>query len=144
MRLCVDSGFLIALYEGADQHHRDASEKFIRYFEDSRNRLLVPWPILYEAIGTRFTRRPDRMRLLYRHWSALRLAQRLDLLDDREARQQALDDCFGDLGSGRYRSLSLVDRVIRRLLSTHRIEGFITFDPGDFADVCRSRRIELL
>jgi hypothetical protein len=59
-----------------------------------------------------------------------------------------MDECFDELAKphAQARSLSLVDRVLRRALSdvNLRIEALITFNPADFADVCQKyKRIML-
>jgi len=52
-----------------------------------------------------------------------------------------MDECFDELArpAVQAQSLSLVDRVIRKMLSdvNIHIEALITFNPADFADVCK-------
>lgn len=52
--LILDTGFWITFYEASDEHHAKARE-LAAYFDFSN--LLIPWPSLYETLGTRFTRR---------------------------------------------------------------------------------------
>jgi hypothetical protein len=72
----------------------------------------------------------------------------LHLLFDKKLRQQALEQSFAevDRNSGSYRPLSLVDRVVRLMLLNRklRLHAFITFNRGDFEDVCRQRSIALI
>ena len=140
--ICVDSGFLIALYHESDTHHSQAKNHFTNYFDDTPHQLLVPWPILYETISTRMARTRRRMTVFNKDWEILRSQQRLVLLDDREFRHDALDECFSEVERSKehYRPLSLADRVIRNILSKVNIKiDFITFNIGDFADVCKHR-----
>ncbi len=45
----VDSCFLIALYDETDTNHSKARHNFVRYFDNTSNKLVVPWPILFET-----------------------------------------------------------------------------------------------
>jgi len=139
MNLCADAGFLIGLYDDRDEHHAEASNQFASYFQSGSNRLVIPWPILYETVSTRMARRRKSLAMLERDWKRLLLRQQLELLSDLPFREGVVEECFEGLGDHRYRALSAVDRVVRRILSDRkvRIDAFITFNPGDFADVCR-------
>lgn len=142
--LCIDTGFLIALYDETDRHHPDARKRFVEFFDHTPNRLLVPWPILYEAVSTRLVRNRRRMEQLRRDWLRFEYGRRLELLDDKPLRSAALADCLTEVmrRPRAYRALSLADRVIRGLLgdTALRIDYFVTFNPGDFADVCHKFR----
>jgi hypothetical protein len=65
-------------------------------------------------------------------------------IGDEKYREKALDEYFAT--RGRPRPLSLVDRILRAVVADPnvRLDALVTFNPGDFADVCRERRIELL
>ncbi len=140
-RVCVDSGFLIGLYDERDSYHRLAEQHFSTYIGPRVNQLLVPWPILYESVSTRMVSRGSRVALLEKDWKRLEAERRLVMLDDREFRQNAMEECLAEAWKtpARYRALSLTDRVLRSLLSEIRVDVFITFNEEDFADVCRRR-----
>jgi hypothetical protein len=72
--------------------------------------------------------------------------QRLELLDDSPVRVDALAQSLAEVGRMNYRNLSLVDQVLRLLIAdrTLRIDGFITSNPNDFADVCHKFRRNML
>lgn len=134
IRLLVDSGFWLALYDSTDPYHTLALKNG-DLVEDLP--LIVPWPVLYETVNTRMVKRAAFVsfeRVLKRNstW----------LLDDSPYREGCLDDAFSFGG----RALSLVDLVIRRMLedTNLRIDGLLTFNLKDFADVCSSRRIEIM
>src|SRR5689334_6380327 len=139
--LCVDSGFLIGLYDETDQYHRKAKQYFSDFFSIGPNKLVIPWPTIYEALATRMVRNRIRLGVLHKDWKYLQSHQRMTLLDDSPFRDRAIDECFAEVvkPAQHYRALSLADRVIRSILSDidTRIDFFITFNPGDFADVCR-------
>ncbi len=144
--ICVDSGFLLGLYDERDQYHSKAKDMFVQYFEGVQNQLLVPWPILYETVSTQITKNRKRMDIFYRDWKNLYSQRRLELLDDKPFREKAIGESFEETlrDPRHYRGLSLTDRVIRNMLSEPdlKIDYFITFNHGDFADVCkRFRRI---
>lgn len=143
--ICVDAGFLIALYDETDEHNPTANDRFLEHFDRTRNQLLAPWPILYETVSTRLVRNRRRMEKFRRHWLVFQREQRLTLLDDRPLREVALAECLAEVDRDpkQYRALSLADRVIRALLTEGnlRIDSFLTFNVPDFVDVCRKRRI---
>jgi hypothetical protein len=66
------------------------------------------------------------------------------LVDDRQYRETALDDCFTD--SNRTRHLSLVDVVIRKMLSSKKIQtdALATFNVRVFYDVSKKHGKEML
>ena len=72
---------------------------------------------------------------LEKDWKRLALSNRLVTLPDEPYRKNVIQDCFEQ----RQRPLSAVDRVIRNILADPRMQigAFGTFNPGDFADVCR-------
>lgn len=142
MNLCLDACFLIGLYDPRDQHHARARDLFAEHFEQpSRNVAVLVWPALYEAVSTQLVRNRVRTSEMEREFRGLRALQRLDYLDDAPYREQAFDNCFMELEKpqGSYRALSLTDRVLRSVLSdvNVRVDAILTFNVGDFADVCR-------
>jgi predicted nucleic acid-binding protein len=145
--ICVDSVFLMALYTPRDQHHEMAAQHFRALFgEDSLgNALIVPWPILYESLNTRLARHANALEKLNRDWTILRLANRLSLRSDASYRDEALREMFEDT-SPRRRALSLVDRVVRAILSSHQagVDAFVTYNAADFADTCALYNIILI
>jgi predicted nucleic acid-binding protein len=145
--ICVDSGFLMGLYDDRDQYHARANDLFVAYFSNSVNRLLVPWPVLYETVSTRLVRRQKSVALFERDWRLLTASRQLIFLDDSPYRQAAIDECLYEVRVRRreLRPLSLTDRVIRRILEETRIkvDVFITFNVGDFADLCNRLRLHL-
>lgn len=148
MTICTDTGFFLALYEEGDTHHKTAIAHFKRYFENTRNQLVLPWPILYETIRTRFMRDRRKIDQFRRTWRRLELERRLNLLDDTKVRTEALAACLreADRQTSSYRALSLVDRVTRAFLADDdlRIDAFVTFNPGDFIDICTIHRRRMI
>lgn len=147
-RLCVDTGFLIALY-GRDDHRerRVKALEFLERFDNRLNKMILAWPVMYEVMRSKLTRANQRgVRSFEELFAKLRRDEQLIFVDDSAYREQALTDAFLELQRGdHYRGLSLVDRVVRSIIGdpTSHVDGLITSDPGDFVDVCRKHRVEL-
>ena len=137
-RVLTDTGIWYGLFDQGDQYFARAQTKvdYLDLFQ-----VVLPWPILYETLGTRFVRNAPALR---RFESYLKKPH-VTLLEDALYRDAALDLTM-DSSINRSRPLSLVDCVLRLMLDdvNTKIYYLITFNPGDFADVCRRRRIELL
>ncbi len=136
--LVVDTGFWIALFDPRDHYYQQAGAK-----EDllKRMNILVPWPSLYETLNTRFCRNAHAtigLELLLRQPHFLRI-------DDTPYREKALEISLQWSKSGK-RAIALVDMVTRLLLDDIDVktDALLTFNPGDFIDVCRSQRIEIV
>ena len=130
----VDTGYFIALYDERDEHNKLAQ---------SNKRLLdlhpvvLPWPVLYETINTRFAKKASAMTRI----DAIIAKADTRLLDDSLYR----DAAYRQVQTSRQRPLSLVDAVLRAVIEDKnvRISGLLTFNVGDFHDVCRSCRVDL-
>lgn len=133
--ILVDTGFLFALYEPRDEHHFEAIEK-----SEWLDLLPVtlPWPVLYEAVNTRFSRR----RATIARFDALVRRAGTELLDDAGYRAGA----YRTVVSSANRPLSLVDALLRAVVDDPNVPlgAMLTFNAGDFADVCRQNGVELL
>ena len=136
--ILIDTGFWIALYDKRDPYYWRASDLF-DYL--SIGQILIPYPSLYETINTRFVRNKQGLS----DFKVLISKADIHLLDDSIYKSDALDltlnsSIFKD------KHYSLVDMVIRLMLSDNRlnINYLISFNPGDFIDICSKRRIEIL
>jgi predicted nucleic acid-binding protein len=136
-RALLDSGFWLGLLEPRDDHHLSALRIFRKI---QKSHALVPWPTLYEVMKTRLVKDPTKVAKL----DAELRSPGVRILDDRPYRQQAFDDCLRDRSERR--AISLVDRILRAVVRdvNVRVDAVVTFNPADFADVCRARRIELI
>ena len=117
--ICADAGFLIGVYDERDERHEEAVDDFVRLFGSGVNRLLIPWPILYETVSTRMARNVKGLALMERDWKRLQMLSQIELIPDDSFREGVLDECFEELRKPyqHYRSLSAADRVVRRMLS---------------------------
>ena len=135
--LLVDTGFFIALRDGRDQHHASAEAKKDLLEQWS---VVLPWPVLYETLNTRFVGLPGAIEWFDKSV----LAPRTRLLDDSQYRDGSRRAVLATARRGR--RLSLVDIVLRSVIedSNVRVAGILTFNPKDFADVCRTHQVEML
>jgi predicted nucleic acid-binding protein len=134
----VDSGFWIALLDERDQHYEEAQQKAETLFH---LHYIFPWPILYETLRTRFVRRP----LAVRKFESFLKRPNTTYLEDAKYRTNALAKTLSDRPHG-VRAFSLVDNVLRMIIAdtTVRVDYVLTFNTGDFVDVCRQRDVEMI
>ena len=133
--LLADTGYFIALYDERDEHYAMAQSN--KHLLDLHP-VVLPWPVLYETINTRFARRP---RILTRMDLIIAKADTL-LLDDSPYREGAYRQVQQ---TSRKRPMSLVDAVLRAVIedANVRISGLLTFNEKDFYDLCHSRHVDL-
>jgi len=136
--ILADSGFWFALLNSRDEYY-DQANKIEK--EISNCKFLFPWPVLYEVVNSKFVKSQHQVvefeRMMKRTSSIL--------IHDEKYREGCVDSVF-DWAREKKRAISLVDSVIREILSDDeiRIDGFITFNLKDFSDVISKRRIPLI
>ena len=136
--LLVDSGFFFALFDPRDRHHDQAREKQDRLDLFS---IVIPWPILYETINTRFARRPGTIA----RFESIIHAPETEFLDDGPYRLEAYEDTLAQAKAQR-NPMSLVDSVLCAILADTnvRINAMLTFNFRDFRPVCYAHKVALL
>jgi predicted nucleic acid-binding protein len=134
----ADSGVWYALFDPKDSNASEMTAEKTQPLE--MHRVVMPWPILYKTLRTRFVRKTDSLRRL----AAYLKRPNVILLDDTPFASAALDLSLQSSLQGR--PLSMVDCAIRLMLDdvNTRIDYLMTFNVRDFSDVCRSRRIRLI
>jgi predicted nucleic acid-binding protein len=134
----TDAGIWYALFDPRDQYYAQAQEKaqYLDLFH-----IVLPWPILYETLRTRLVRNVASLRSFEAYLSR----PHITYLEDASYRNAALELSM-DSSLNRARPLSLVDCVLRLMLEdvNMKIDYLITFNVGDFSDVCRTRGIEII
>ncbi|CAN5566107.1 hypothetical protein BH10BAC1_BH10BAC1_04920 [soil metagenome] len=135
--IIADTGFWFALYEPRDSFYTNANE--IAELIDDQN-ILLPWPCLYETINTRFAKRKDYMQ----SFEIFINKANVSLINDEEYKDRALKLAFEYSKIGK-RPFSLVDIILREILSddSYKIDYLLTFNTGDFIDICNKRKIEI-
>ncbi len=135
--LLPDSGFFFALYDPRDEHHVAASAK-----RDWLEMLpiVLPWPVLYEVVNTRFSRRREIMA----RFDALVMNPNTALLDDSPYRHDSYRAVLDMERRGR--PLSLVDAVLRAVIEDTNVAvaAILTFNRADFMDVSLRNSVEVL
>jgi predicted nucleic acid-binding protein len=136
----TDTCYWIGLLDSKDQHH-DASTVISDLLINQK--IVIPWPCLYETISTYLIRRKDRLSLLEQ---IIRSNSNIEFIDDTEYRNKALNNVFEANNKYTEYSHSLVDAVLREMLSdiNLRIDYLITFNNKDFIDICIKRGIEII
>jgi predicted nucleic acid-binding protein len=136
--ILIDTGFWFALYDKRDPNYWKATELFDFL---SIGRIIIPYPSLYETINTRFVRNRHGLS----EFKLFISNNDVHLLDDSIYKSDALNLTF-DSSIFKDKNYSLVDMVIRLMLSDDNlnINYLISFNPGDFIDICIRRRIEIL
>ena len=138
-RILVDTGVWYALCDDGD---RTASPEFLASLPNriAPHSVVVPWPVAYETLRTSFVRKRAS---LVRFEQLLR-SPRVEFFDDDPYRRDALELAIHS-SLNRKRPLSMVDCLLRLLMDDIgvKISYLITFNVGDFADVCARRRIEI-
>jgi predicted nucleic acid-binding protein len=129
-------------YALCDPRDRTVSQEVVDelYARLNVHSILIPWPVLYETLRTGFVRN----RLAMERFERELKSPRVTLLDDAPYRADALAHSI-EWSLRRGRPLSMVDCVLRLLLDDvqAKIRYLVTFNQGDFVDVCAARRIEL-
>jgi predicted nucleic acid-binding protein len=134
----VDTGYWYALLDAREEHHVDALAKSQTLLS---LRYLLPWPVMYETLCTRFTRRP----LVVKQFERILKMPNAVKLDDAKYRDAALAIAL-DTVKPHPNAISAVDAVLRLVIDdpTTRIDCMFTYNPGDFRDVCVRRNVEIL
>lgn len=138
MKLIVDSGFWYGLADVSDAYNNVAAEIFNRL--KTKAKFLIPYPTLYEVLDTRLMKplkdgsNPRAGVLLAKFNGEPNRFLRIKDTD-------YIDQAYRLTAFENRRGLSFVDNIIRVMLADNslKIDGLITFNTKDFADVCRNR-----
>jgi predicted nucleic acid-binding protein len=137
--ILVDTGVWLAL---CDPRDRVATREVVDgiYARVKVHSIVVPWPIAYETLRTRFVRNRVAMERFEHEIKSARIVR----VDDAPYTEDALSLSI-ESSLQRRRPLSMVDCMLRLLLDDvkTRIRYFVTFNQGDFIDICTARQIEL-
>jgi predicted nucleic acid-binding protein len=136
--ILVDTGSWIALFDAREQHHLAVAE-YADLIESLD--LVMPWPIAYETLRTRFVRRPD--------WVASfdeRLKRStVTFIDDSDYCRDAYSLTV-EYSTRMRKDISMVDMLCRLLIDDPnvRVDYLLTTNPSDFHDVCVRNDVEIL
>lgn len=135
----VDSGFWFAHLGTRQDNLKPVANKIYERLMILECNVIIPFPSLYETINTKLLRDKNKAAA---DWF-------LKQLNENNRFIKVYDDAYRDLAfksttSNRGRGISLVDNILRVMMydSNLNIDTLITFNTGDFVDVCISRGIE--
>ena len=136
--ILTDTGFWIGLIDPTDQYSENA-QTISELIND--NKIIFPWPCLYETLRTKYCKRRDRINILEKTIKSFNVK----ILDDSEYREFALEKTIENIKLNKSFH-SLADNVIRGILSdiNIKIDYLVTFNKRDFIDICLKRQIEIL
>lgn len=137
-RILVDTGFWYAVFDKKDCHRKQAENIMDKYFDKTAYEIIVPFPTMYELLRTKFVKNKtalDEIKQLFQ-------SGRITKIHDDDYRANALDLTLTEPK----RNISLVDNIIRLMLNDKTLmpKGLITFNIGDFQDICIKNGIEIL
>ena len=140
MRIIVDSGFWFGFMDKSDGYHKQAEEIFEK-ISDHNPVFLIPYPSLYETLNTKMLRlRNHGNPRVHKFFTSLKAypKQYIKVCDTNYR-----DKAFENTVSGNPRGLSFVDNIIREMMcdKNQKIDALITFNTGDFIDVCTKEGI---
>ncbi len=137
-RVLIDTGYWIALFNDRDGYHNDAQEFYEILLETN---IILPWPTLYETINTRLSKNKNGIN----QFDKVLHQPNTMLLDDTEYKARALNFSLEN-STKAIRPISLVDSIIREILAdiNVNITYLLTYNKGDFIDLCHQRKIEIL
>ncbi len=136
--ILIDSCFWFGLYDIGDEHHQ---KSLILYSILEFNNIIIPHPVLYETLNTRFTLRKEWMI----EFNKLLEKSSTIIVSDVRYKEKALSSVL-DYNIHFKRPMSLVDRIIRLMLEDVdlNINSLITYNTKDFVDLCSKKGISLL
>jgi hypothetical protein len=126
------------LVDPKDQFH-STSLAIAELLED--NKILFPWPCLYETISTHLTRRREQLLYLEEIISKSNIV----LFHDDDYKEEALKQVFQFNRTAGF-TYSLTDSVIREILKdiNVKVNYLVTYNLPDFQDICNQRLIEII
>jgi predicted nucleic acid-binding protein len=135
MNILVDTGFWYGLYKEKDQYHHKA-QNMKKYLEF--NNIILPYPVLYETLNTTFV---ENGKCLSGFTEILNRRTSIPVSDE-PYKTKALLTVLTETS----RPMSLVDRIIRLMLDDINLDirALITFNVGDFIDICINKGIDLI
>jgi predicted nucleic acid-binding protein len=135
--LLVDTGAWLALFDPTEEHH-EAIAEFAELIESTE--LVMPWPVIYETLRTRFVRRPAWLAAFDQHLKRTNTTFVDDADYCREAYALTIDG-----GVHRRRGISMVDMLCRLVIDDPNvsIKYLLTLNKRDFLDVCLRNGVEI-
>ena len=139
--ILIDSGFWYAYLGTRNDGLQKVAKAIYEKIQSLGCTLIVPFPSLYETVNTKLLKDKNKAAA---DWflNQLKSNPKIEIVVDDKYREAALNIT----ASNRDRGITLVDNILRLMMSDKqlRIDALITFNTGDFIDVCTKNRIELV
>ena len=135
--LLVDTGAWLALFDRTEEQHR--AMVAVADLIDLAH-LVMPWPVTYEVLRTRFVRRPAWVAA----FDARLRRPAVTFIDDADYRKDAYALTV-ESSTRQRRDLSMVDMLCRLLIDDPNVDikHLLTPNKRDFYDVCAKNRVEI-
>lgn len=137
----IDSCFWFSLLGTRNDGNQEIANVIFERLESNNCYYIIPYPSLYETVNTKLLRDKNRNAA---DWFLKQLVSnpRFRKVVDEKYREQA----FSSTLNSRDRGISLVDNILREMMKDKdlRIDTLITFNTGDFVDVCSQYAVDLI
>lgn len=136
--IILDTCFWRAIYDPKDPYYESAQQISDLYIDQPAYKILVPYPTMYELLRTEFVKNKANINALDNFLKK----ECIEKVCDEPYRDRALELSLNN----NKRNLSIVDNLLRLMLedANLQINGIVTFNVGDFCDVCIQRNILLI
>jgi predicted nucleic acid-binding protein len=138
--ILLDTGLWYAFYDKNDQPYHEEALK-IRDFIFN-HKILIPWPICYEVLRTKFVKNNYILKLFEKDLKKTNIIY----LNDEPYRSDSLNDLFSGYAKNiKNENLSLVDILINKIIldKNIKINYLATFNKKDFELSCKKRKIDI-
>lgn len=137
----VDSCFWFSLLGTRNDGNQIIANTIFERIEKNNCNLIIPYPSLYETVNTKLLRDKNKTAA---DWFLKQLVAnpRYKRIIDESYRDRA----FINTLNTRERGISLVDHILREMMKDKnlRIDTLVTFNTGDFVDVCSQCGVDLI
>lgn len=137
----LDSCFWFSYLGTRNDSNQSIATNIFQRIEKNNCFLIIPFPSLYETINTKLLRDKNKKAA---DWFLKQLVSNprfVKVFDD-----SYRDSAFKKTLESRNRGISLVDQILREMMSDEklRIDTLITFNTADFVDICSQHSVELI
>lgn len=141
MNVIIDTGFWYSYLGTREIERHDIASSIYRYLDSIQANFIIPFPTLYETINTKLLK---KKKVKEAEWFLRQLNSntRFNQISDSIYKEKAYERTM----SHNNRGISLVDNIIRVMIEDQtslKIDGLVTFNTEDFADLCMKRKILL-
>lgn len=138
MRVIVDTGFWYSLLGTREREKHALAERIYEDLVSKGVKFIVPFPTLYETLNTKLLKEKYQNKS---EWFLKQLSANplFEAVPDEKYREEA----YTLTTVNNSRGISLVDNIIRVMIqkNTPKLDMLLTFNLGDFVDVCAKSNV---